>query len=446
MVKLHSPFRSRVIDGVYYKDAHNYLHRKGFMIYGLLFGIILQMIFSIPYASALCSYTVVSSVSNDTAVDCFGEWYSGRQCWRLYDNSGATWGEPANGNISYTYTKYTPAYFPYNVTMKLKYSGSQFKYNLPAECLHNDGYFEINYTLSNDPNRNSNVSCMNYTSGYYSVFGTPTLQIYEVWYDFYYADCIPLAQDCDSYFVGLARCGGYNMQFVLNCSNYSGNYRWNDTRVFCEDGCIDGECQTFSQTCIDRCEIGETTCFGNYIVNCTNETYSGCNNWNDEYQEHCPNGCLNGACIENVSTCAYGDQICDGDSRMNCTFNTHSYWSFSQLEVCEYSCGMWYENDTTYCTEIGDAHTISDSLEEVGFYFSFIFSSFLTMAFLIFCLIGTFVVTSKTKDSGGSSLIGPIFLIGLVVAGQFIVPGFPIWITIVVVVIGLTWVFKGGNR
>jgi hypothetical protein len=461
-MKVHSPFRERSINGHYYDDFADFFHRSGLSIIALIFGLLLSFLSLTPLvlADAFIHWETPANSTPDH-LESWGQWDTQEPMVNAWD------GDTSNtSSCHYNVDNFYQAYSNWNYSVP---SGADYykieiwmngSINTTQREIPTADRLWLKFISTNEGDEDpdmcywglevcDDLDCDEDTR----LIGEDEFSFDEedcpwsmvinesrIWWGYEYNN-----NTCSQYTEGLEACGGYNMQFILTCEDDDGHYGWAHNRTFCKNGCLYGECLVVNTTCADACVSGQTRCQGDYVVNCTDSLATNCTVWNNEYQEFCEHGCLSGNCITNVSTCAYGDMDCSNSVIMNCTLGSTGFWSFSQLETCEYGCLFHYNNDTVYCQEIGDAHPSQAALEELGEYFLFIFAAFLGIAFIGGSLFFVGVFMKSNQDREGTSKIGPMILIGLLAIGTFMAI-VPVWVFVVVFILGMFWIFKGGGR
>jgi hypothetical protein len=220
------------------------------------------------------------------------------------------------------------------------------------------------------------------------------------------------------------------MQLVLTCANYSGIYRWNDTAEFCEYGCLDGSCVIISDNCTDVCSLGDTSCAGEYIVNCTLGS-DGCYDWSPFNMSYCKNGCFLGRCFSRLSQCSSQQRKCSDNYIMNCTQTVDGAWIWTRQEFCEYGCEHTYISGTVAnvsCMYQGDTHGISSSIRRAQHEVGFVFEPVLLLAYLLGTLL---LIGFLCYSIGNFEFAGYLYIIASI-AGTFPFGIVPFYITLII--------------
>lgn len=238
---------------------------------------------------------------------------------------------------------------------------------------------------------------------------------------------------CNSSTVGYSTCGGYNMQLVMTCANYSGFYTWNSTVEYCHYGCYQGSCENVTSDG-DKCQDGERTCAGDYIVHC-NETDEGIYDWHYYNMTYCQHGCVSGSCIQSLSECYIGGVTCDQNYVHSCSLSSDGSYKWVKGEYCQYGCNLEYGNGTIInatCIYQADAHSTASYMRLAMKQLGFIFAPIQIVAFFL-GIIGFSIFLGWRTGSGDVSIIS---FIGCSILGT-VLGVVPVYVTAVIVIVGL---------
>lgn len=360
-----------------------------------------------------------SSFSWPTSLDTgnfYPQWnFSGFEVDRVVLN--VKFGSYANGNDCYIH-----AYYPHNETYVQVYHSANCTGNPNGEnvSLHFNKV-DTNSDFLNDSTDRFKILIQAVHDG--SNWGV----IYETSLEICYSST---PWDCDApYKEGHSRCGGYGMQMIFSCINDSGTFKWNDTPIFCDFGCLNGTCLSGITRCSDYCSPGESLCSSNTLFHCGNVTGNNCYDWDPDNFSTCTYGCINGRCIEDVDTCSYPSMGCNSDVILNCTQDPVSgRWKYSTINDCPYGCVIHSSSNVT-CNELGSPHVFANAFNQFIYYVAYVFNPIIMIAYLVVVLIfSAFVV--RIMDSTSPGLL--VFILGTSIGVPFGTVPLPVGIIIVV--------------